>query len=263
MPQKEQTLAISSAKEASITRMADAHCHLDMLSAEEISNAIKSGVRVIITNGVDTKSNMATLKLADNINIFAAVGIDPEHSNISGEELEFNIHLAESNRQHIVAIGEIGLDNKITADANLLKRQREVLDRFLDLAVSLNLPVSVHARNAVEDVLLMLEEKNIAKAHLHFFEGNAEQAKRAERRGYMISIPPFKSSRRDRVIKDVAIDNILAESDAPAAGTSPLDVKKSIEIIASAKGMSFEKAAEVLFYNTRKFFGIDAGFVRH
>ncbi|MGC8651740.1 MAG: TatD family hydrolase [Candidatus Micrarchaeia archaeon] len=264
MLQKEQVLAV--AKEQRVTTvpsMADAHCHLDLLDADGISNAIKGGVQLMVTDGVDTKSNLASLKLADRINIFAALGVDPEHAAISDEELEFNITLVRSNKAAIVAIGEIGLDRKLATSEAGMKRQRQVFGKFLDLAVSLNMPVSVHARNAIDEVLQLLADKGVQKAHLHFFEGDVEQAKRAERLGYMISIPPFRSSRRDRVIKDIAIDNILAESDAPAAGTTPLDVKKSIGIVAAAKGISFEKAAEVLFYNTRRFFGIDAGFMRH
>jgi TatD DNase family protein len=263
MAQKEQTLYNNRRQDLTITAMADAHCHLDMLSSDDISSAIKSGVSMMISNGVDTKSNMKVLELSDNIHVYAALGVDPEHALMSDEELEFNLELVKSNFNRIVAIGEIGLDMKIAENFDAIERQRHVFGKFLDLAVSLKLPVCVHARSAINEVLLMLEDKGIQKAQLHFFEGNIEQVKRAERLGYMISVPPFRSAKRDNVIKYTAIDSIMAESDAPAAGKTPMDVKKSIEIVALVKGITFEKAAEMLLSNTKRFFNISTGFIRN
>ncbi|MGC8585923.1 MAG: TatD family hydrolase [Candidatus Micrarchaeia archaeon] len=255
MPQREQSIE-KTEETLSITEMADAHCHLDLLGNDEILKAIKYGVQIMISDGVDTRSNVEVLKLSDQRHIFAAIGIDPEHSLIGEDELEFNINLAKSNYGKLVAIGEIGLDAKFMTTQEAKDKQRHVFERFLELAIALNLPVSVHARGAIGEVLDLLEEKGVKKAHLHFFEGSIEQAKRAERNGYMISIPPLKSSRRDRIIKNVAIDYIMAESDAPMAGKSPIDVEKSIQMVALAKGISFEKAAETLLINTKRFFNI-------
>ncbi|MGC8669766.1 MAG: TatD family hydrolase [Candidatus Micrarchaeia archaeon] len=258
MPSKERILTEQiEKKQITITPMADSHCHLDLLDEKDIKEAIINGVQVIITDGVDTRSNMETLKIADNINIFAAIGVDPEHSALSEEELNFNIGLLKSNLNKVVAVGEIGLDRKIAIDQKQYDQQKKVFEKMLDAALDLNLPVSIHARDSIGDVLKILSEKNVKKAHLHFFDGNLEQAKLAEKFGYMISIPPFKSSKRSMIIKDIAIDNIMAESDAPAAGKNPIDVKRAIEFIASVKGIQFEKAADILLANTKEFFGIN------
>jgi TatD DNase family protein len=260
---KEQTLAKNeSLQELSKRILADSHCHLDLLDKAVIADSIAHGVQLIISDGVDTKSNIEILKIADNINIFAAIGIDPEHANISQEELKFNIGLARTNEKRLIAIGEIGLDYKIAESTISVEKQKFVFESFLELSKELDKPVSVHARNAIDEVLDTLEDHKIRKAHLHFFEGNIEQAKRAEHNGYMISIPPFSSSRRNAVIRSVAIDKLLAESDAPAAGKSPIDVEKSIKIIAEVKGIPFEKAAEQILANTRRFFNIGNSIIR-
>lgn len=243
------------------TEMADSHCHLDLIDDRKvIDKAIGSGVTIMITNGVDTRSNKKSVDMADNRYIFAAMGVDPEHAELmDDDELELNIKAIRENARRIVAIGEIGLDNKKAGSFELVAKQRTAFEKQLDLARELNLPVCVHARNAIEQVLQLLEERGITKAQLHFFEGDVVQAKRAEKLGYMISIPPLDSDKRKRVVKEVSIDNIMVESDAPAAGGSPAEVKKAIEIIAEAKGLSFEKAAETTTANAKRFFNLHAG----
>ena len=245
-----------------VTELADAHCHLDLIQDRKtIDDAIAKGVRTIITDGVDTKSNSVCAQMADGRNIFAAMGIDPEHSGIGDEELEFNIGVIRANPGKICAIGEIGLDYGYAKAKREVDRQKRVFAAFLDLALELDKPVTIHSRGAIEDVLGMLEERGVKRAHLHFFEGGAMEAKRVEKLGYMISVPPFESSRRNKAIEAIAIDNIMAESDSPAASAS-LEVTKSVGIVAKVKGIGFERAAEQLTANTKRFFGIGYGGMR-
>jgi TatD DNase family protein len=248
-----------------IVEMADAHSHIDLINDWNIvKSAISMGVRTIVTNGVDTKSNMRCIELADMKNIFSLIGIDPEHSNVDNKELDFNIGLVKQNSAKVTGIGEIGLDYGRVKESVPIARQKIVFGKFLDLARDLNMPVSVHSRDALSDVVQMLEERKMQRAHIHFFEGSAQQAKEIERKGYMISVPPLKSSKRSKVIKEIAIDNIMAESDSPVVGASPKDVERSIAIVAEAKGMDFKKTAEILTDNTKRFFGIknNASFMR-
>ena len=246
--------------ETSVVEMADAHCHLDLIQDfNVIKNSMDMGVKTIITNGVDRRSNMKSLQIADNRRIFAALGVDPEHSAAAGDdELELNIDLIKSNRGRIVAIGEIGLDYKKAVSPNLMERQRTIFSKFLKLAKDLNMPVCVHSRDALDEVLSMIGESGNDRVHIHFFEGNAQQVKEIERRGYMISVPPVKSDKRMKAIREIAIDNIMAESDAPIVGEAPVSVKRSIEMVAEAKMISFESAAGALTLNTKRFFGIHA-----
>jgi Tat protein secretion system quality control protein TatD with DNase activity len=65
-------------------------------------------------------------------------------------------------------------------------------------------------------------------------------------------------SRRRKIRKEMAIDNIMAESDSPVLGVSPKDVEKSIEAVAEAKRIEFRRAAELLSNNTKRFFRIGA-----
>ena len=247
----------------SLTEMADAHCHLDLIpNPQLIKSSIESGVTTIITDGVDTRSNIKALEIADGKNIFAALGIDPEHAITMSEEalekeLQFNISMARQSRSRIIGIGEIGLDYKTDEWKEAADRQRLVFRKFIEVAKELRLPVSVHARSAMQEVLKILDEEKVSRVHLHFFEGTEKEAMSAVRRGYMISIPPIESNRRRRIIATVPIENLMAESDSPVVGESPKAVERSINMVAEAKGMKFEDAARILTYNTRKFFGIN------
>ncbi|MDE1871537.1 MAG: TatD family hydrolase [Candidatus Micrarchaeota archaeon] len=250
---KERRLYKQSAK------MADAHCHLDLIKDQGIiRESVIHGVQFMMTNGVDTKSNIRCVELADNRHVFALLGIDPEHADATDEEIEFNISMIRQHAHKIVGIGEIGLDYGRVKESVPVERQKEVFGRFLDVAKQLDLPVSIHSRGSISDILDILDSKKMRMVHIHFFEGNAQQAKEVEKKGYMISVPPVQTSKRNKVIKEIAIDNIMAESDAPVVGSSPKDVETSIRIVSAAKGIDFNKAAGLLADNTVKFFNIYA-----
>ncbi len=247
--------------------LADAHSHLDLIEGmHQINEAIEYGVSTIITDGVDTKSNLKSLELSDYKNIFPALGIDPHNIiTIGDDELEFNFKLIKDNAERIVAIGEIGLDYMVATDAKKRSRQKTAFGRFLDLAEQLDLPVSVHARKAISDVLEILGKRDGLRVQMHYFDGDVEEAKTAVERGYMISIPPVESGRRKRVIKEIGIDMMLTESDAPVVGASPSDVERSVRMIGGIKGIDYERAAQALTANAKKFFNInkEKGFMRY
>jgi TatD DNase family protein len=240
-----------------IAELADAHCHADMIPQELLKQSIAFGVHTIVTNGVDTKSNIKTMEISDHRNIFPALGIGPESAfKMTEEELKFNIGMIKANSGTLVAIGEIGLDYKVVGGEIGLSRQRYVFGLLLDLANELNLPVSVHSRGALPEVLQTLEKKKVKKVQLHYFEGDENDAKRVAKLGYMVSIPPIESSKRRRAIMEIPMKQLMVESDCPAIGESPKDVEKAVRIIAETRGMSFDDVAEMTQNNTKTFFNI-------
>jgi TatD DNase family protein len=247
--------------------LADAHSHLDLMDGMHLINeAIEYGVSTIITDGVDTKSNLKALEISDYERIFPALGVDPHNAiSISEGELEFNFRLIKENAERIVAIGEIGLDYMIAEDARKRAKQKRVFNQFLDLAEQLDLPVSVHARKAIDDVLSVLDGRRGLKVQLHYFDGDVKEAKIATGRGYMISIPPVESGKRKRVIKETDIGMLLTEADSPVVGASPKDVERAVRMIGGIKGIDYERAAQVLTANAKKFFNInkEKGFMRY
>lgn len=238
--------------------LADAHCHLDLFEGNGIAmEALGYGVNIIVTNGVDTMSNIKTLSISDGRHVFPALGIDPQHAvSMMDDEVEFNLNMIRSNSDRIVAIGEVGLDYVISESPAQLTRQHKIFEKMIDIALELGKPLSIHSRSAIGDVLDILEEKGVKSAHLHFFEGDEEHAARINELGYMVSVPPQKSAKRSRALKIIDLSSIMAESDSPAAGSSPKSVEESIRIIADIKGMGYDEAAALTTANTKRFFKI-------
>jgi TatD DNase family protein len=239
------------------TRMADSHCHLYAIDAADIRSAVASGVEIMVTNGVDTKSNMETLSMIDNRNVYGTIGVHPEFaSKLDEDEIEFNKRMIMDNSKTIVGVGEVGLDYSVASDDRGRNSQKRVFIEMLDCAVKINKPVSVHSRMALKDVFSVLDSYHDLKVHIHFFEGNAEQAREAERRGYMISVPYLSSAARVEAVKAIGVDMIMAETDSPTAGAKPSEIYRTIEFIAKIKGIGTDISAETTFNNTKRLFNI-------
>jgi len=239
-------------------KLADVHCHLDLIKRSELE-IIKDKVSIMITNGTNFESDIKNLELSNNSNIFPALGLDPEGlKGLNNEMLNSLLpkidELIRRNKEKIVSIGEIGLDYRVAKSEAEKEMQRAVFEHFIILASELKKPISIHSRDAIDDVIKILYKKNVERAHFHYFEGDENHARKLAELGYSISVPPIESSKRNRAIKALDIKYIMTESDAPAIGKTPLDVKKAIEIIADAKEMSIEQVADEVFNNARNFF---------
>ncbi len=233
----------------------DAHCHLDLFEDYEIAikDARMAGIRAIITSGGSRKSSLASIKIANEDNVFAVIGIDPQGYENDADFVSEIAKIIHSNKK-IVGIGEIGLDYKLPkVDKEL---QKKVFVEQIEIAKKLDVPIVVHSRGAIEDVIKIVQEFEVNKAMFHFFEGNEVQAKELAERGYLISIPPIESSRRKRVINALGLSSIAVETDSPVVGKSPIDVIKTVGWIAEIKVSSFKDAAFVITQNVKKLFSI-------
>lgn len=234
---------------------ADAHCHLELFDdpSSAVEEARKSGVGIIITAGSNASSNVKMLELAKG-GVYGVAGISPDFSVSEGRHIEELAELIKMNK-NIIGIGEIGLDSTII-ESVAMEKQKEAFEKQLEVAKLLEIPVVLHARKAIDQVIKILEEKEVEKAVFHFFEGNEEHARMAEKKGYLISIPPGESSRRKRVIKAIGLNSIVAETDSPAVGKSPADVVKVIQQIAELKRITLEEAGEQITKTIKEYFYI-------
>lgn len=233
----------------------DAHCHLEMFRDpfQVVEDARKKGVGLIITAGSDATSNLKMLELSKGT-VYGVAGIDPEFASVDFRYIDELAELIRMNR-NIIGIGEIGIDSTKTGKASI-EKQIEAFEKQIDIAKEMEMPIVVHSRKALEKVMEILERKEVEKAVMHFFEGTEEQARILAKKGYLISIPPGESGKRKRVIKTIELNSIVAETDSPAAGESPADVVKVIELIASLKGINPEEAGEAITKTIKDYFYI-------
>lgn len=253
-----QVEQISTFQEQEELVLSDAHCHLNLFKnpREVIDNAVNFGIKIMITSGGNDKDNREAGMLCNGPHVFGVVGISPDFAQEAGVNFSEKLAVLIKGNRNIVGVGEVGLDFKITNEKDKIEVQKNIFLKQIQLAKELDVPLVIHARGAIENALDMVIENGVEKAMFHFFEGGVEEAKVIERRGYLISIPPLESKRRIRVIQNVALDCIVAETDAPAVGKDPTEVRKSLEIIAKARGIDFAEAAQSTTDNLRKFFYI-------
>ncbi|MEM2909949.1 MAG: TatD family hydrolase [Nitrososphaerota archaeon] len=246
--------------------LVDVHCHLTdgamrATLADVIKNAKESGVAVIVTSGLGYEDCLKALEISDYRMIFPSFGIMPYEL----EGYESVLNLIEKNAKRIVAIGEVGLDFHISVRSNK-ELQRKVFKEFIDLSLSLDLPLIVHSRSAGKHALEMLVECGAKDAIMHAFDGSASHSLIGIERGYFFSIPPsvVRSVQKQKLVKKIPLDNILLESDSPALSpvpgevNLPSNVRISAEAVSRIKCIPLEKVEEVTTENAMRVLRIRA-----
>lgn len=243
----------------------DTHCHIkrDNIS-EYVKNAMDADVKILINASEDLNSSLDNVSLSKEYsNVYACVGVHPENV----EEFDFNslkdfeLLLSES---HVKAIGEIGLDYYYTKENKEL--QIKVFREFLELAQKKDLPVVIHSREATLDTISILKEYKV-KGVIHCFSGSLETAREYIKMGFSLGVGgvlTFKNSRLFEVIKEVPLEYIVLETDAPFLTPEPYrkyrNESKYIPVIAESlanyKGVSVTEVMNITTQNARQIFDI-------
>lgn len=148
--------------------------------------------------------------------LFACYGLHPcfheEHKPAHVDELALWL-----GRERPVAVGECGLDYQVAGAAKA--RQQHLFSAQLALAREFDLPIVIHARKAVEDVIRMIRSSGHYRGVVHSYNGSAQQAARLIDLGYRLSFGgavTFERARRlRRLVADLPLDALLLETDAP------------------------------------------------
>ena len=246
--------------------LADIHCHLDFFESGVdgiVERARKAGVRSIINNGVSPEKNRIVLGYAKKYDIVkAALGLYPTDAvKLGDEEVDNELKFIEKNKDKIIALGEIGLDN-VAKDINLLNKQKEILEKFFVLSEKIKKPMILHSRKAENDIVEMLESSNVKKCVLHCFNGNFNLIKKAADLGYYFSIPTnvVRMQHFQKMAEEVNINQLLTETDAPFLSpykekkNEPAFVIESVKKIAEIKGFTAEEVANNVWMNCQGLF---------
>ncbi len=174
-------------------RYVDAHIHLsDEEYAEKVdeivSEAKNSNVVALVSNSMDLKTSIESLKLAEKYRgtIYAALGVHPWSVNALTEEQLREVSeliLKQQGNASVIAIGEVGLDYKYE---KIWDKQLMVFDEMLHLAERLNLPVIIHSRGTTAKIVEILPSYSLKKVLLHWFSNPISVLAKAVERGYYI-----------------------------------------------------------------------------
>ena len=256
MVQEAQLVTVEKRVTANVMEFADAHCHLNLFknARDVLSESRKKGIGTVVTAGSSGRDNTENLELAGIDGVFAVVGISPDFSATDSAFIGKLVKLIKGNKK-IVGIGEIGLDAKVVA-SNPFEVQMKVFSEQVGIAKDIGLPIVIHSRGYLDEVVKVLEQERVRGAMFHFFDGDEKQAVELAGKGHFISIPPADTGKRRRIIKEVGIGSLVVETDSPVVGRTPADVIGVCETIAKVKGITLEEAAATTTENIRRLFFI-------
>ncbi len=251
----------------------DSHAHLEMKEfdsdrEEVIKRAGNEGVDFIVTVGINLKLSQKAVALAGQYeNIYATVGVHP-HDVAHTDEFTWGSlkELVNTNREIIVAYGEIGLD--FFRNISPEKKQIEAFGRQLELARELNLPVVIHDRDAHEQTLKIVKSSGVRRGVFHCFSGDYEMAGKCIDLGFYISVPGVVTFDKAKTIQDVVqrlpLSSMLLETDAPYLAPVPHRGKRNepsfivntAKKVAEIKKIPWEEVAQTTACNAMNLFGI-------
>jgi TatD DNase family protein len=250
----------------------DTHCHLDFpeFAPERdavVARAKAAGLSRMITISTQVEKFPTVSAIADTYDqVYCTVGTHPHEAHMEAEASVAKL-VALARHPKCVGIGEAGLDYHYDrAPRDVAAR---VFKTHIAAARESGLPLVIHARDADGDVAAILEDemgKGTFKALLHCFTSSRQLAERALALGLSISfsgVLTFKKSDELRAIaRDVPLDRLLVETDAPFLAPVPYRGKRNepafvaatAKVLAEVKGMSEGELAALTTANALRLF---------
>lgn len=219
-------------QDGAMPHFTDTHTHpyvpeFDADRAEVMQRALDAGVtRMILPNiSVDSVAAMRALAAQWPDNTRMAMGLHPEEFDATNWQARLQDVLNELRRHSsdYIAVGEIGID--LYWDATYEREQMIVFEQQLQLADATALPVIIHCRKGLPQVLEVLERFPTLRCDFHCFGGTVDDVRAIRRHGdYYFGINgivTFKNSGLADVIPEIGLDRILLETDAPYLAPVP------------------------------------------
>jgi TatD DNase family protein len=234
----------------------DIHTHYSYKEKEIIKNIFLKEDIIALCSSTDIQSyiDLKNLKQEKINGLFFSYGLYPDViNNNTFEECVKNIQKIDFD--DCLAIGEIGLDYKITKDKIKREFQKKVFEKQLEIAESLNKPVVVHSRFATKQVLEILDGYKMPVI-LHWFSGSENQIKDAFSRGYYLTI---NFDRTTIEITKENISQIFIETDYPIPYnniSNILNIKKAYQIVANKNTLTINYLKENIQNNFCRLFNI-------
>ncbi|MBD3348318.1 MAG: YchF/TatD family DNA exonuclease [Candidatus Eisenbacteria bacterium] len=261
--------------------LTDSHAHLNLSDysrdrEDVLARAGAAGVGLIINVGFSLTTSRESIRLSEEFDhIYATVGIHPHDADkADGRAIDSLRKLAGNDR--VVAIGETGLD--YYRDLSPREAQQDAFRSQISLARELGLPLVVHNRDALDDVLAIIDDEGASEVGgvMHCFPGDADYAREVVARGFHVGIGgPVTYSRKGRLVNvaaEVALRRLLLETDSPwltpephrglarkhkrRPRNEPAFVADVARTVASIRGMDPADLARATTGNAMKLFGI-------
>ncbi len=235
----------------------DSHCHLYKFNEIEIKRIIKNKDMIILSVSEDLESSLKNLVLSQlNENVIPAVGIHPWNvENVNENTFKIIEDIIKENK--IKILGEIGLDKKFKPET--FEKQKEIFEKFLNLAKEYDLNLNLHTPNASNEVFDLLIKYDIKKAYFHWYSGDEKLLEEIIDKGYFIGInvATIINEKYKRYIEIANIKNIITESDGPynykGIILHPDLLKDLYRLISNIRKIDLEELSNIIQTNFAKF----------
>lgn len=237
----------------------DSHCHLDAAEFDADRDAVQAaalaaGVGRIVVPGVavDGFEKLKT-SVARYPGCFAAYGIHPLYV-MQAADADLDVLRRWLQTEKPVAVGEIGLDFYVPGIDPA--RQELFFVEQLKLAREFDLPVILHVRRAVDQVLKQLRRIRVSGGIAHAFNGSRQQADEFIKLGFKLGFGgamTYAGSTRIRALAAaLPLDSIVLETDAPdmapawlnGGRNSPAELPRIAAVLAELRGLAVAEIAE-------------------
>jgi TatD DNase family protein len=250
----------------------DSHCHLDYFTPAELpdvlARAAAAGVGEMVTIGTTIEQSQRLPGLIEGCdNLWYTVGVHPHHAHEAPIPTpEFLAELASHPRA--IGIGESGLDyfyDKAPRDV-----QADNFRAHIRGARLAGVPLAIHARDADDDIATILREERDRGGDfaflLHCFSSTralAEAAMALDGYFSLSGILTFSKSGELRdIARDIPLDRLLVETDAPYLAPVPFRGKRNepayvahtAKVLGEVRGLSPAELADLTTTNFRRLF---------
>lgn len=252
-------------------KLIDSHSHLYLKEFEDdleevLKRARNAGVAKFYLPAIDSQSIPGMLKLEAlyPLECFPMMGLHP--CSVNKDFLgELKIVEEYLSKRKFVAVGEIGLD--FHWDTTFKNQQFEAFNFQMELACQYQLPIVIHSRNAMKETIEAV--KPFATKGLigifHCFSDTYETAKEIVEMGFFLGIGgvlTYKKANLGDAIKDIPLDRMVLETDAPYLSPVPYRGKRNessyllhvAQKLAEVKNVSVEEVAAITSATAEKIF---------
>jgi len=230
--------------------LTDTHCHINMMIKQQFDqpiddsafdaaktimhNAQKEGVGIIINVGTSLVESHNCIQLAQWFdNAYAVIGIHPNDTTDSWQKelREIDALLKEKEQHKVVGVGECGLD--FHYPGYNIQRQKDAFRAQIELALTHNVALVVHTRDARDETLRVLEEYKgqMKKGIIHCFSENRAFAEQVIAWDYALGLGGTITYPKNKHLREVAtevpLSSIVLETDAPFLPPQPMRGKQN------------------------------------
>lgn len=249
----------------------ETHCHLDYLKSRPIADILAEaqqvGVERFITIGVSPDNQQAVLQLAHQHDcVWGTQGIHPHDARLFNDDVAAEI-LGNLSDEKIVAVGETGLDYYYEHTDR--PTQQRVFEQQLEWAVSHDLPVVIHTRDADEDTQAILRNFSGRLKRggvIHSFTSSLALAEFCLAEGFCLGFNGITTFNKAENVREVAaatpMDRILLETDAPFLTPIPYRGRENAptylpfiaQTLAKVKEVPVETLLDAAYANSERVF---------